>query len=263
MSRRRTLIGFVAGAVSATVVAGGVAFAAMPSTADGTTRMCVNKSTGAARVVDAQAGKKCTSSERTVTLRPGVGWKGTWSSGATYRPGDLVRTADGATYLARTSSLGKAPASNGSAWARIAASPLATVRGAGASIAVNSSSQSSRTPILTFWSLPAGSYKLDGRFTVSGATDVATRIACVISATPNLDDNSIADGQVLKIDLPASADPGIREVAPIMSVLDLPSGGDIQLQCYTASGTTGLAVKVRGVLTPVASGDGISTMRIG
>lgn len=63
----RGLVGLVAGAASAAcLVGGGIAVAAIPSTATGNFTGCVLKTSGATRIIDYQAGKRCKATENTV-----------------------------------------------------------------------------------------------------------------------------------------------------------------------------------------------------
>ena len=67
----RHLPGFVAGLLCAVVIGGGTAaVAAIPSSTSGAITGCVNKDTAAVRIVDLQAGKRCTRKEKQVKLEP-------------------------------------------------------------------------------------------------------------------------------------------------------------------------------------------------
>jgi hypothetical protein len=69
IGRHQLAVGLAAGLVIAGTVAGtGAAIAAIPSTSTKLINACVNKSTGAVRVIDYQAGKRCVSkTERSVS----------------------------------------------------------------------------------------------------------------------------------------------------------------------------------------------------
>jgi len=68
MMRRRDLITAAAGALVATVLAGGVAWAAIPA-ADGTIQACYGKIGGVVRFIDPAKGEKCSPAlENTVTI---------------------------------------------------------------------------------------------------------------------------------------------------------------------------------------------------
>ena len=70
----RGLTGFVVGVVATlTLVGGGVAIAAIPSTTTAKFNGCVNKDTGALRVINYQAGKRCKKSEK------GISWAQGWT----------------------------------------------------------------------------------------------------------------------------------------------------------------------------------------
>ena len=66
MGRKRT-VGLSVTAAVALVVAGGVAYGAIPA-ADGTITACYAKSGGAMRVIDVKKGQACTTSEKVLTL---------------------------------------------------------------------------------------------------------------------------------------------------------------------------------------------------
>ena len=58
---------FVGGLVLGSVLATGVAWAAIPSTTGAVITACMKRSSGEIRLIDAQAGKKCSNNEQTVT----------------------------------------------------------------------------------------------------------------------------------------------------------------------------------------------------
>ncbi|HEY3016676.1 MAG TPA: hypothetical protein VGJ41_16295 [Nocardioides sp.] len=65
---RKPLLGFVVGAVAAaTVVGGTMSMASIPSSSSGKLTSCVSKKNGAVRLIDFQAGRRCSSTERTVS----------------------------------------------------------------------------------------------------------------------------------------------------------------------------------------------------
>lgn len=114
-------IGFMAG-VLAVVVLGGVplALAAIPSSSTGSFTACVNKTSGAVRIIDYQAGKRCTSRERKVSWSKGYRYRGGWSAGTSYATLDVV-TLNGSSYLAKANSLGKNPSTSTTYWGLLAA----------------------------------------------------------------------------------------------------------------------------------------------
>jgi hypothetical protein len=119
--RRRGLVGFVAGAAtSMLVLGGGVAVANIPSSSTSTYTACVNKSTGATRIIDAQRGKKCSTSEQTIHWAKGYKYRNAWSPTVSYAAQDVV-TVNGSSYVAKTASLNKPPASSTTAWGLLAA----------------------------------------------------------------------------------------------------------------------------------------------
>ena len=96
-----------------------VAIAAIPSTTTGQVTGCVNKSTRAVRIIDYQAGKRCASTESTVSWGKGYRYRGAWSSGTAYSVLDVVTTG-GSSYLAKAASTGRAPASYPTLWGPLA-----------------------------------------------------------------------------------------------------------------------------------------------
>lgn len=118
------------GAVSAAVVVGGgMALASIPSTTTGDITGCVNNTTGAVRIVDAQAGHHCATGETTLNWSKGYTYRGAWSSATTYSVLDVV-TSGGSSYLARAASHGKSPAANPGYWGVLAARGATGAQGA-------------------------------------------------------------------------------------------------------------------------------------
>ena len=122
VARRRGITGFVAGMVAALVLTGGgVALAAIPSSSTGGFTGCVDRTSGALRVIDYQAGTRCAKKrERTIQWSKGWSFRGSWTAGTAYKVGD-VAVENGSSYLARSGSTGKPPAANPAAWGLLAA----------------------------------------------------------------------------------------------------------------------------------------------
>ncbi|MFL6114565.1 MAG: hypothetical protein ACJ786_24910 [Catenulispora sp.] len=120
-SRRRGIVAFAGGALSAAmVIGGGVAIASIPSSTTGTITACVKHSNGAVRIIDAQAGHHCVSGEATVAWSKGYTYRGVWSASATYHVLDVV-SSGGSSYLARATSTGSTPATHPTRWGVLAA----------------------------------------------------------------------------------------------------------------------------------------------
>jgi hypothetical protein len=119
----RGLLGFTSGVLACALVTGGVAIAAEPSTTTGAFTACVNNTSAAVRIIDYQAGKRCSASEHTLNWSKGYRYRGGWLSTSTYSVLDVVTYA-GSSYLAKTGSLNQTPATHPTQWG-----PLAT-RGA-------------------------------------------------------------------------------------------------------------------------------------
>ncbi len=118
--RHRTPAAFLGGVAATAVLGGGVALAAIPSTVTGSITGCVNRTSGAVRIIDFQAGKRCTSRETTLSWSKGLHYRGAWSSGTSYSVLDVV-TYQGSSYVAKSASLGKQPAATPGAWSLLAA----------------------------------------------------------------------------------------------------------------------------------------------
>ena len=115
------LNGFVAGiTVPLLMMDGGVAAAAIPFSTTSSYTACVNKTTGATRVIDVQRGKTCTSNEQLITWTKGHRHRNAWSPTPYYSAQDVVTTG-GSSYVVKTSSLNKAPASSTTARGLLAA----------------------------------------------------------------------------------------------------------------------------------------------
>src|SRR4051794_10176731 len=89
-ARHKGVTGFGVGVMVATSIGGGVAFAAIPSSANGSFTACVNTKTGAVRMIDLQAHRHCTSAERTTGWSKGYRYRGAWSSTGVYSALDVV-----------------------------------------------------------------------------------------------------------------------------------------------------------------------------
>ena len=128
--RHRGLAGFAVGVVATmTIAGGGVALASIPSSSTAKFTGCVAKQGGALRVIDAQSGKKCKSSEKKITWSKGWNQRGAWASGTTYKPGDVV-TQSGSSYVSKKRSTGVAPGSDASTWGLLAAAGATGATGA-------------------------------------------------------------------------------------------------------------------------------------
>jgi predicted regulator of Ras-like GTPase activity (Roadblock/LC7/MglB family) len=128
IERHRAAAGIAAGLLAASIVGGGIALAAIPASNTGSVTACV-KSTGAVRIIDYQAGKRCVTGEQTVTWSKGYRYRGSWSSTSTYAVLDVV-TYSGSSYLAKVSTVGRAPTSYPTYWGLLAARGAAGAAGA-------------------------------------------------------------------------------------------------------------------------------------
>lgn len=116
LSPRSFAAGFV---VAALLVGGGAAFGAIPALNTGKFTACITTSTGATRIIDYEAGKRCTSTETTISWSKGWTYRGTWLSTTTYNVGD-VAYSNGSSYLAKIQSTNQPPATTPTAWSILA-----------------------------------------------------------------------------------------------------------------------------------------------
>ena len=114
VAKHRGAAGFAAGVLAASAIGGGVAIAAIPASNTGAVTACV-KTTGAVRIIDFQAGKRCVTGERTIAWTKGYRYRGAWSATGTYAVLDVV-TSGGSSYVAKVGSRGKAPATTAAYW---------------------------------------------------------------------------------------------------------------------------------------------------
>lgn len=119
--RSRTTIGIVSAALGASVV-GGFALAAIPQSVTTQITTCYPK-TGATktlRVIDYQAGQRCTATENTLSWQAnGLHWRGAWSAATLYAKHDVVASG-GSSYVAVLGGVNHAPP-NATYWAVLAA----------------------------------------------------------------------------------------------------------------------------------------------
>lgn len=122
LHRRRWFQVTVAAAL-ASVTAAGITFAAIPTTTTGRITACYATSgtrAGLIRIIDAQAGQTCATSERSINWQTnGVRYRGAYSTTGTYFTGDVV-TSVGASYISLTTNKNVAPTTAGK-WAAFAA----------------------------------------------------------------------------------------------------------------------------------------------
>ena len=205
----RGLTGFVVGVVATlTLVGGGVAIAAIPSTTTAKFNGCVNKDTGVLRVVNYQAGKRCKKSEKGISWAQGWTYKGLWRATTSYRPGDVVLD-NGSSYVARTASLAKSPPSDASRWGLLASPGPQGATGAkgdsgpvtlqyvtGTGVPVPSQASATYVDVLC----PATLHALSAGVSVTGTdADVATRESVPFDS-PSDTDTVADDGWYFYID---------------------------------------------------------------
>lgn len=102
------------------LVGGSVAIAAVPSTTTGGITACVNNSSGAVRLIDYQAGRRCAATEHTVSWSKGYRYRGAWAASVAYAVLDVV-SSGGSSYLASSPSTDRRPGTSPIYWGLLAA----------------------------------------------------------------------------------------------------------------------------------------------
>ena len=121
LSKRRGAVGFAAGlAAASVVVGGGVALATIPSSTNGQITACVNRTTAATRIIDYQAGRRCATTESTISWSKGYRQRGAWATTGSYAVLDVV-VYGGSSYVALAPSVGKTPSAYPTYWSLLAA----------------------------------------------------------------------------------------------------------------------------------------------
>jgi hypothetical protein len=111
--------GLAVGIVVGALLGGGLAIASIPSSTTRQITGCVNKTSGALRVIDYQAGKRCTSSETTISWSVGYRYLGSWNSTRAYAAQDVV-VYKGSAYVGKLSSTNRVPSSYPAYWGLLA-----------------------------------------------------------------------------------------------------------------------------------------------
>jgi hypothetical protein len=105
-----------------------VALASIPDSGTGVFHGCVNKTSGALRLIDRSKGAVCTATESSVAWdQTGISWRGSWSSTVAYRVNDAVEY-QGSSFLARVANTAVAP-TNATDWATLAGAGAAGPKG--------------------------------------------------------------------------------------------------------------------------------------
>jgi hypothetical protein len=251
----RTLVAFAAGAAATALVAGGVAVAAIPASTTGTTTLCVATKGGAARVIDTQAGQKCTARERRIALAPGVTHRGAWSSKAGYTPGAVV-THLGGSYLAKAPSKGKAPAANPQLWGVLASPAPVGAQGTAVEVASFPNDGTAVPAVVEYTeldrvTLPAGRYVLQQTLQASasgGAIDIVCHLVTIPAGSSTQTPTGLGYSRLRTPD-----DTAIDTI--VVGTVDAAGPFDAVVSCVRNSGKNVGTPRVRGtlVLTPVGA----------
>ena len=255
---KKITLGVVAtGAVAAVLAGGGVAMAAIPSTATGKITACVNKQSAAVRIIDSQAGKRCKPTEKTVTWNA-VGPRGaTGPAGPAGAPGERgpagATGAPGAAGL--TGASGPAgPAGQAGPTGPVGAigpqGPIGDAGPQGPAGASGAGYGNSDTRPVSFpgdanetvaeWRLPDGTYDLRFSVTARGGTPMGGALSC-----------SLFDGEgamIVTDELNARREGNTQYSVQGDQVADV-KGGLVQLECYNGLYPGGTGVPAAVMLT--------------
>ncbi len=120
---RSRLATITTGIVIGAVVAGGISYAAIPHSKTKQITACILKSganKGATRIIDAQRGATCKSTETKIEWSAtGVNWRGNWSSVASYETNDVVYYF-GSSWRARRATVNDKPNESPADWTYLA-----------------------------------------------------------------------------------------------------------------------------------------------
>jgi hypothetical protein len=129
---RSRMMAACAAATVTGIIVGGVAWAAIPDNTSATITACYptgGTSKGVLRVIDYQAGVRCTAGQATLQWRTNqLRWRGSWSALASYLTNDAV-LYNGSAYLAKVASHAVVP-TNAVSWALMASKGATGAQGA-------------------------------------------------------------------------------------------------------------------------------------
>lgn len=233
--RSRGLTGFAVGVLATlTVVGGGVAIAAIPSTTTAKFNGCVSKDTGVLRVINYEAGKRCKRSEKGISWAQGWTYKGIWRATTSYRPGDVVLD-NGSSYVARAASVAKPPVTDASRWGLLASpgpqGPTGTRGPSDALAAPDGPSQPWSTSFATQRSLtlPAGTFVVTATAVVNNNAPAEVLLDCrLLLGGLQVD---LADGFWLSENLAG----GESSAVTLIGARTLATAGTAELQCRGSS----------------------------
>jgi hypothetical protein len=186
---------------------------------------------GALRVIDAQAGETCKTTEKTVTWNQrGISWRGAWSKTNAYTANDAV-AYQGSSYIATKASTGVVPTTIAN-WAVLARA------GAPAVPHVSFNQASSATPLPEVggsvgqrtpagFNVPVGRYLIEWHATIvdfgpSGANDF---FRCAVES----DDGSKIGGAATQLN--SSPGPSVQTIGN-QSVVTYTSSNFVTLECW-------------------------------
>lgn len=251
----------VAGLIFGALLVGGVAVAAIPSTTTNLITACVSKQSGAVRIIDYQAGKRCTLKERTVSWnqRGATGARGaTGTRGATGPRG--APGPSGAPGPTGPTGIPGPAGSPGQSGAPGAVGPAGPAGPAGAGPVYVEASQrppfdlTAGTYDYAKWLVnsAAGSYAVTSTVTVTASAQ--TTVTCVLAwGTDPFDQGSFATETKFGT---ATSDVAVggpaTEQIVVIGATTLPSAPNIIHTWCTQSSATATATVVNAAVTAVA-----------
>ena len=208
-----------AGAVATVAVAITTAIAAIPDSNSGAITGCYANSNGALRIINAQSGATCLSTEHRITWPSrGIRNAGVWNSSDIYYVNDLV-TYHGQSYLAKLQNHAVTPL-NTTNW-----SPLEAHTGPGTALAtfheVQIPDQDTDVEIASL-ALPAGSWLLTGTVdALNEGSSNAKEVSCQIAT-------DIFTGQIRGTSL---VEPSASNTFPMISPVTVSAATTARLTC--------------------------------
>ena len=214
------LVAIAAGASLAVAGALTTAIAAIPDSNSGVITGCYANSNGALRIIDAQSGASCLSSEHRITWpSKGIRNRGAWNSSTIYYVDDLV-TYNGQTYLAKLQNRAVTP-TNTTNWTLIAA------RAQGPTLQADD--EAGQAPeedfhvIILSFALPAGSWLLHGDTTAENESSTYPKLAtCSLDTT---------DG-TLFLSRSINVEPQFLSQLSLIQAVTLPAAANVRMICY-------------------------------
>ena len=222
------------------LVAGGVAYAAIPDAKTGVIHGCYSKTTGALRVIDPSKSQSCAAGEAALNWnQSGIRWRGAWTSTITYAVNDAV-SSNGQSYIAVAKSTGSAPP--GAAWALLASKGdtgapgapgqpgISTGDSAVSGVAVTLNQAQTLLTVMTTPAVVTG-----GQYYVNASIMLVVAQADTVACTAEV--NGLGVGPFATVGPAANQS---YETIPLAVSIAVPAGGVISVACtgYASNPTT-------------------------